>query len=147
MPLHCLTFDKVSFGYESSTEALLRDLVIQFTPGWCGIIGPNGSGKTTLLRLACGEIVPTTGAVVGAHNVIYCPQRTDDSPPVFRQFLESSEPEAFRLRGRLGIEISWALRWSTLSHGERKRAQIATALWQEPALLAIDEPTNNIAAP
>src|SRR6185295_591892 len=32
------------------------------------------------------------------------------------------------------------------SHGERKRAQIATALWQDPLLLAIDEPTNHIDA-
>jgi len=49
-------------------------------------------------------------------------------------------------RGRLGIELSWMARWSTLSHGERKRAQIATALWQDPAVLAIDEPTNHIRA-
>ncbi len=30
------------------------------------------------------------------------------------------------------------------SHGERKRAQIATALWQAPDLLAVDEPTNHL---
>jgi ABC-type Mn2+/Zn2+ transport system ATPase subunit len=47
MPLHCLNFDNVSFAYESSTEAILKNLSIQFTRGWCGVIGPNGSGKTT----------------------------------------------------------------------------------------------------
>jgi ATPase subunit of ABC transporter with duplicated ATPase domains len=35
-------------------------------------------------------------------------------------------------------------RWSSLSHGERKRAQIAIAIWKQPAVLAIDEPTNHI---
>jgi ATPase subunit of ABC transporter with duplicated ATPase domains len=33
-----------------------------------------------------------------------------------------------------------------LSHGERKRAQIAVALWREPAVLALDEPSNHIDA-
>ena len=37
-------------------------------------------------------------------------------------------------------------RWSTLSHGERKRAQIAIALWQDPELLAIDEATQGLRA-
>src|SRR5262245_43603720 len=120
MRLHCLSFDNVSFGYESSIELLLKDLSIQFTAGWCRIIGPNGSGKTTMFRLVWGEVAPTVGTIAGAHNVIHCPQRTDDPPPLFAQFLESSEPEAFRLRGRLGIEGSWVSRWSTLSHGERK---------------------------
>ena len=34
----------------------------------------------------------------------------------------------------------------TLSHGERKRSQIAVALWKQPELLALDEPTNHIDA-
>src|SRR5215510_8943837 len=114
MALHSLKFENVGFGYESSVDAILKNLSIQFTRGWCGIIGPNGSGKTTLLRLACGELAPTIGAVIGAQHVVYCPQRTDNPPELFRQFLESLEPEAFRLRGRLQIEPSWISRWSTL---------------------------------
>jgi macrolide transport system ATP-binding/permease protein len=146
MSLHCLIFEKVSFKYESAPEFLLRSLSIQFTAGWCGIIGANGSGKTTVLRLATGELAPVSGVISGVENVIHCPQRTDDAPEMLRDFLESSEPDAFRLRGRLRIDLSWMSRWSTLSHGERKRAQIATALWQRPQLLAIDEPTNHIDA-
>jgi ATPase subunit of ABC transporter with duplicated ATPase domains len=35
-------------------------------------------------------------------------------------------------------------RWDSLSHGERKRIQIAHALWFNPPLLAVDEPTNHL---
>ncbi|MFH1570073.1 MAG: ATP-binding cassette domain-containing protein, partial [Gemmatimonadota bacterium] len=49
-------------------------------------------------------------------------------------------------RGRLGLQADWEARWSTLSHGERKRAQIGVALWRQPEVLAVDEPTNHLDA-
>ena len=51
---------------------------------------------------------------------------------------------AWQLKGRLALEADWLERWESLSHGERKRAQIAVALWLEPPVLAVDEPTNHI---
>jgi len=42
--------------------------------------------------------------------------------------------------------LEWADRWGSLSHGERKRAQIAAALWRRPDVLALDEPTNHLDA-
>jgi len=42
------------------------------------------------------------------------------------------------------VRDDWIDRWDTLSHGERKRAQIAVALWQNPQVLAVDEPTNHL---
>lgn len=58
--------------------------------------------------------------------------------------LEDTDKFAYKLRDRLGIEEGWLRRWSTLSHGERKRAQIGTALWLQPGVLAVDEPTNHL---
>ena len=52
--------------------------------------------------------------------------------------------DAFEIRGRLGVGDDWIDRWPTLSHGERKRAQIAVALWRKPNVLAVDEPTNHL---
>ncbi len=46
--------------------------------------------------------------------------------------------------GKLQVEENWATRWPTLSHGERKRAQIGVALWQRPDVILLDEPTNHI---
>ncbi len=44
----------------------------------------------------------------------------------------------------MAVGPDWAERWPSLSHGERKRAQIAVALWRRPALFTVDEPTNHI---
>ncbi|MHC4644638.1 MAG: ATP-binding cassette domain-containing protein [Planctomycetota bacterium] len=50
------------------------------------------------------------------------------------------------IKDKLGIQDDWVQRWLTLSHGERKRAQIAVALWLKPDVLAVDEPTNHVDA-
>lgn len=134
----------VSFAYETSAQLLLEGIRLGLGPGWSGVIGANGVGKTTLLRLAVGELHPLCGEVVLSGTALYCPQRTDDVPPYMPELLQSTDPAAWRMRGSLGVEIDWIDRWSTLSHGERKRAQIAVALWRQPDVLAVDEPTNHL---
>lgn len=141
-----LTFQDVSYSYDSLSGELFSGLTVKFPTGWTGIVGANGSGKTTLLRLAAGEVAPSLGRIFRPGPVVYCAQRTDDPPAMLGELLSSDTPRARELCGRLGVQNDYVLRWSTLSHGERKRAQIATALWQEPAVLAVDEPSNHIDA-
>jgi ATPase subunit of ABC transporter with duplicated ATPase domains len=136
----------LTFIHASSTAPLFSGLSLHLPCGFTGVVGANGTGKTTLLRIVAGELAPSAGTVQGAHDAVYCEQRTDAPPSGLGELLDDFEPEAFELRGRLGIEADYLARWSTLSHGERKRAQIACALWRRPALLAIDEPTNHIDA-
>jgi ATPase subunit of ABC transporter with duplicated ATPase domains len=142
-----LEFIDVTFFYESAGAPVFEGLSVEVSGGWTGIIGANGAGKTTLLRLACGDLTPTRGKVVTSGTVIWCPQRTDDPPQALREFLDATDGRAGMWRGRLGIQEDWLQRWETLSHGERKRAQIAVALWRRPRLLAVDEPTNHVDAP
>ncbi|HEY3283801.1 MAG TPA: ATP-binding cassette domain-containing protein [Armatimonadota bacterium] len=139
-----LCLSGVTFAYEGAPTPLFEGLSATLPEGWTGIVGPNGAGKTTLLKLAVGDLLPLRGAVSGPERVVYCPQRTDDPPEHLEGFLACLEGDACRLRGALGVEQDWAERWSTLSDGERKRAQIGTALWLQPEVLAIDEPTNHI---
>jgi len=146
MSTHFLHFVDVSFSYDHASVPLFDGLGVSFDEGWTGIIGANGTGKTTLLLLATGGLSPRDGTIRAPGSSLYCPQRTDDLPPFFHDFLEARDASAGELRGRLGIEEQWAERWESLSHGERKRAQIAIALWKEPPVLAIDEPTNHIDA-
>ncbi len=141
-----LTFHNVSFSYGAPGGDLFAGLGVSFAPGWTGIVGSNGCGKTTLLRLAAGELAPVRGEIQRPPAIAYCPQRTDAPPALLAPFLTAADALACELRGRLGVAPDYLARWDTLSHGERKRAQIAAALWQEPDVLAVDEPSNHIDA-
>jgi len=140
-----LIFQNISYIY-SGTLPLLHDVSFHLTAGWTGVVGANGVGKTTLLKLACSRLVASGGSIVRPGSVYYVEQRTDHLPVEAAEFFASYDRAACRLRGKLGIEEEWMGRWSSLSHGERKRLQIAIALWTAPALLAVDEPTNHLDA-
>jgi ATPase subunit of ABC transporter with duplicated ATPase domains len=137
-------FHDVSFTYDTAVSPLLEGFSAHFPSGWTGVVGANGSGKSTILKLAVGELIPRAGKVDIPDHAIYCPQRTDEPPPMFGGLLEGTDAEAYKTRSRLGIGDDWLERWRTLSHGERKRAQIGTALWLQPQVLAVDEPTNHL---
>ncbi|SHK73428.1 ATPase components of ABC transporters with duplicated ATPase domains [Desulfatibacillum alkenivorans DSM 16219] len=146
MALDFIQFQNVSYHYPSSPEVLFQGLNFQLGKGWFGVAGSNGAGKSTLLKLAVGLLAAVQGGIIRPDRCVYCPQRTDHMPEGFSDFCESYSREASILKGKLGVEDDWIYRWSTLSHGERKRAQIGLALWREPDLLAIDEPTNHLDA-
>ncbi len=144
-----LTVSGLNFQYEQSIEPLFDSLEFSLNAGWTGIIGGNGAGKTTLLRLISGELEPQDGSVTGATDRVYCMQETgapDESLDAFFRSLYEGNAVAGRLFGVFALDHDWPYRWETLSHGERKRAQLAAALCREPELLALDEPTNHLDA-
>lgn len=139
-----IDFLRVSFSFDSLAAPLLRDVTVRFPPGWTGIVGPNGAGKTTVLQLAVGELTPDSGSVIAPRRVACCPQRTDEPPSGLARWLLATDSDACALRGRMGVAPDWLARWDTLSHGERKRAQVGVALAARPDVLAVDEPTNHL---
>ena len=139
-----ITFQDISFAYDTASIPLFEMLSAHFTTGWTGVVGANGAGKTTILKLATGALEPQQGNVQIPGDALYCPQRTDDIPENFADLIGAKDGDAYRIRRRLNIDDEWVERWDTLSHGERKRAQIGVMLWSRPQVLAIDEPTNHL---
>jgi ATPase subunit of ABC transporter with duplicated ATPase domains len=141
-----LSFNSVEFSYPSSVYPALRGVSFELSPGWTGVTGENGAGKTTLLLLAAGLRLPSAGKIRGPGDSLYCPQRTDAIPESWEELFFAGDNAAGRLLNSLGIGDDWPYRWETLSHGERKRFQLAVALRRNPAFLAVDEPTNHLDA-
>ncbi|MDR0387571.1 MAG: ATP-binding cassette domain-containing protein [Treponema sp.] len=141
-----LSLNSVEFTYPSQMNPALWDVNFEAVPGWTGITGENGAGKTTLLLLAAGLLPPGAGSVRRPEDSLYCPQRTDDVPEFWEDLFFAGDNAAGRLMDRMEIGSDWPYRWETLSHGERKRFQLAAALWRNPAMLAVDEPTNHLDA-
>jgi ATPase subunit of ABC transporter with duplicated ATPase domains len=140
-------FIDVSFSYDSLSENIVSALSLHIAPGWTGIVGPNGSGKTTIAKLATGMLAPDLGAVVSTRpgsSALYCEQNTSTPPRETIDFYSDESTTAGELMSLLKLGHDWPDRWGTLSHGERKRLQIAVALWLDPELLALDEPTNHL---
>ncbi len=140
-----IILSNLSFSYSSAID-VLKDVNIKLTPGWTGVIGNNGSGKTTLLRILAKEI--------NANNMIsyipddpiiqYCPQRVDKLTEIIETFSGCWDGNALRLMGELRLMPEELTKWNQLSPGERKRWQIAAALYKQPDLFLLDEPTNHL---
>ena len=139
-----VNFENVSYVYDAMSSPLLKAFSASFPAGWTGVVGANGAGKTTLLKLAAGLLEPREGRVRLPGDALYCSQRTDEAPEWFERFVHARDRSACEWKGRLAIGIDWVRRWDSLSHGERKRAQIGGMLWLQPVVLALDEPTNHI---
>lgn len=142
-----ITLSNISYRYDDASKEALPPVSATFPEGWTGIVGVNGSGKTTLLRLICGEMEPTFGQMAPQVRGVYCAQETEDRPNDAEDFALDFSNEALRIRRILEIEDDWVWRYDALSEGERKRLQVAVALWANPRVLALDEPTNHVDAP
>jgi iron complex transport system ATP-binding protein len=167
-----LRVDGVHFDYQG--HSVLRQATFDLEEGSCSaLIGTNGSGKTTLLRIAAGVLRPASGGVELrgrpmatiplkeiARTIALVPQHLE-LPFEFtvQQVVEQGRtPYIGMLRGpgrvdreavdrALDLADVSSLRhriFNELSGGERQRVKIALGLAQQPRLLLLDEPTQNL---
>ncbi|MBW3069135.1 ABC-F family ATP-binding cassette domain-containing protein [Actinomyces sp. 594] len=141
------TLSDIHYTYPGAASPALAGITVTFPTGWTGVVGDNGCGKTTLARIACGDLKPDAGTVAPRLVAHYCAQDATAPPSALTDFACAYDEVAMRLRRDLGVDDDWAWRYDTLSGGQRKLVQIACALWEQPDVLVVDEPTNHADAP
>ncbi|EHB44724.1 ABC transporter related protein [Mycolicibacterium rhodesiae JS60] len=147
----------VSFG----GKPVLRDVEWRIAPGErTGIVGANGAGKSTLLGLIAATVSPDSGRVKRGKTVRLAmldqqsSQLTDIAGDMVREVVgrlpagyqvEGKELTPTQLLERLGFRRErLSSRVGELSGGQRRRLQLMLTLLEEPNVLVLDEPTNDV---
>lgn len=153
--------DLLDVGVSYGDKEVLRGIEWRIAPGErTGILGVNGAGKSTLLKLVTGELEPTVGRVKRGKTVRVVTltqdlaelkeiehQRVNDVIASKRTTYVAGGKEMTpgQLLERLGFtNAHLATPVKDLSGGQRRRLQLLMILLEEPNVLVLDEPTNDM---
>ncbi|MEK0307046.1 ABC-F family ATP-binding cassette domain-containing protein [Bifidobacterium favimelis] len=144
-----------------SGRKVLDDVTWLIGPGdRFGIVGANGAGKSTLLGVIDGRVEPTAGYVKVGKTVRFAvlTQRLDELEKLGRYrikevlsrykptyMVDGKEVSTSQLMERLGFASSQLMtRIQDLSGGQKRRMQLLLILLDEPNVLIMDEPGNDL---
>lgn len=173
-PATNLKLDRLSIAVPGNREALIRPFGIEFKGGqMIAIMGSNGCGKTTLLQTIAGAWLPHSGTVnLGGRDlhawasedrgqyIGYVPQDVELLPGTVAENIarmSESEPEviieAAMKAGAHDMILNLPQGYETpvgvagvgsLSAGQRQLIGLARALFGNPVMVLLDEPTANL---
>jgi ATPase subunit of ABC transporter with duplicated ATPase domains len=157
--------DLLDAGVAFDGHDVLKDIEWRIAPGErTGILGGNGAGKSTLLSLIAGTLEPTSGRVKRGKTVQVrtLTQRIDElekhwNDPVrtvieglrtsytFGAGSKAQDLTPGQLLERLGFDSAQlSTRVKDLSGGQQRRLQLLLVLLDQPNVLILDEPTNDM---
>jgi len=169
-----LKLDRLSIAVPGSREALIRPFGFEMNGGqMMALLGANGCGKTTLLQTLAGAWNPHSGEVIlGGRNlhkwapedrgqyIGYVPQDVELLPGTVAENIarmtECNPEEIIKAAQKAGAHemiLSLPKGYETevgksgitsLSAGQRQLIGLARALFGEPVLILLDEPTANL---
>lgn len=140
---------------------ILDDVTWLIGPGdRFGIVGANGAGKSTLLKILDGTITPTAGHVNIGKTVKFAvlSQRLDELEKLGKYkikevlsrykpsyIVDGKETTSGQMMERLGFESAQLMTpIKDLSGGQKRRMQLLLILLDEPNVLIMDEPGNDL---
>ena len=140
---------------------ILDDVTWLIGPGdRIGIVGANGAGKSTLLKILDGTITPTAGHVNIGKTVKFAvlSQRLDELEKLGKYkikevlsrykpsyIVDGKETTPGQMMERLGFESAQLMTpIKDLSGGQKRRMQLLLILLDEPNVLIMDEPGNDL---
>ena len=137
--------DCFDVGFSYSDQCLVKDFNYKFQRyARIGIVGRNGIGKSTFIDLLTGALEPTTGRIERGESlkIGYYHQRGiqfDERQTVLETVSNLGLLNQFLFpHDMLNNPVS------KLSGGEKRRLYLLTILMQQPNLLILDEPTNDL---
>ncbi|MEV0286494.1 ABC-F family ATP-binding cassette domain-containing protein [Kribbella sp. NPDC050820] len=154
-------FDAEDVSLSFGDRVMLDHVTFRLGPAdRIGLLGPNGAGKTTFLRVLTGQLAPDRGVVKQGKTVRVASltqnlEEIDSTATVLEHITAIRRTAALAGRGgeltssqlleRFGFSgDKLTTRISDLSGGERRRLQLLRILLDEPNVLILDEPTNDL---
>lgn len=153
-----VNFTNVSFKWEDWVG--VKDFSYKIAQGEkVGIVGKNGVGKSTFLNLLTNQIQPTSGEIEIGETVrfgYYKQQGIEFNPNDTVIDAVREIAEVVTLNDGKSVPVSTFLNYflfppsmhyskiEKLSGGEKRRLYLLTVLMQNPNVLILDEPTNDL---
>jgi NitT/TauT family transport system ATP-binding protein len=156
-----------SYGHGPFTKPVVEDCSFVIEPNkFTVMIGPSGAGKSTLIRLIAGFEKPTRGEIIAgglpvtgpskdrlvvfqetalfpwmttAKNVLYGPQARGEANAATKILIDF-------LLDKVGLRAFRDRYPTQLSGGMQRRAELARALVNNPAVMILDEPFRGLDA-